>query len=141
MRFDQFIHRIEELAGDVSREKAVQAARATLATLGERMGRSETEHLAAQLPGEMKGFLFIHETSPQYRDDHAVFGLEEFYNKVSARADVGYRDAVKLARAVVKVLQEAVSPGEIEDVLSTLPEDYRELFGRKPSGPASPSST
>jgi uncharacterized protein (DUF2267 family) len=37
-------------------------------------------------------------------------------------------DAVQHARAVIAVLQEAVSPGEIEDVRSQLPRDFDRLF-------------
>jgi len=67
------------------------------------------------------------------------FSLEEFYNRVKARGDVGCPQAVDESRAVFAVLQEAVTRGEIEDILSELPAEYRELFGGQPRSPLSPT--
>jgi uncharacterized protein (DUF2267 family) len=134
MKYDEFINQVQRRAGLESHEKAVQATEATFETLGERLIRSERENLSAQLPLELKNCL-------QKRIDSELFLLEEFYNRVSSRADMGYPDAVKLTKVVLEVLKEAVSPGEIGDILSVLPEDFGELFGAKPEGPLSPSSS
>jgi uncharacterized protein (DUF2267 family) len=40
---------------------------------------------------------------------------------------------------VIAVLKEAVSPGEIEDILAELPEEYGELFGTRPPTSSSPT--
>jgi uncharacterized protein (DUF2267 family) len=66
--------------------------------------------------------------------------LEEFYKRISNRANVSYHNAVIYAEAVVRVLREAVGSGELEDILSVFPDEYKELFGTKPSSPLSPSS-
>jgi uncharacterized protein (DUF2267 family) len=128
MRYDEFITRVRERAG-LGRDEAVRSTEATLATLGERLYRTERENLAAQLPNELKEDLFKQVDSEVTWRDVDRFSLEEFYIRVSARAEVGYPDAVKQAQAVVAVLREAVSAGEIEDVLAELPEEYGELFG------------
>jgi uncharacterized protein (DUF2267 family) len=128
MRYDEFVTRVRERAG-LGRDEAVRSTEATLATLGERLYRTERENLAAQLPNELKEDLFKQVDSEVTWRDVDRFSLEEFYIRVSARAEVGYPDAVKQAQAVVAVLREAVSAGEIEDVLAELPEEYGELFG------------
>jgi uncharacterized protein (DUF2267 family) len=129
MRYHEFINRVQERTDLGSRDEAARATEATLATLGERLYRTERENLAAQLPDELKEDLFKRVDSEVIRRDVDRFSLEEFYIRVSARAEVGYPDAVKRAQAVIAVLQEAVSAGEIEDVLSKLPDEYGELFG------------
>ncbi|MGH8009036.1 MAG: DUF2267 domain-containing protein, partial [Candidatus Binatia bacterium] len=130
---------VQERAGLRSRDTAVQVTAATLETLGERLSKTEREKLAAQLPRALQPYLFRRHSL----DAFEAFSLEEFYNRVRARTDVGYPDAVKQAQAVVAVLQEAVSPGEVKYIfseLSAFADDYGELFGKKPQGPASPST-
>lgn len=65
--------------------------------------------------------------------------LEEFYNRVAARSDVGYPAAIKHSQAVIQVLQEAISRGELRDVLRELPDEYEELISGQPRGLVSPS--
>jgi hypothetical protein len=43
------------------------------------------------------------------------------------------------ARTVMRALQQAVSPGELREILSELPAEYDELFGKEPASPLSPS--
>lgn len=132
MHYQEFIDRVERHAGLSDRQQAVRAIAATLETLGERLSPSEREDLAAQLPQELKAQL-------DTRPSAAPFSLEEFYNRVRARAAVGYPEAVHLTQTVMAVLQEAVSRGEMADMMSQLRGRYGELFGAPPQGPASPS--
>jgi uncharacterized protein (DUF2267 family) len=132
MRYQNFIERVQEVARLESREEAARATAATLETLGERLSPREREELAAQLTGELKEHLGA-------RSPNALFPLEEFYDRVGARADLHYQDAVEQALAVITVLKEAVSPGEIEDVLTELPEEYGELFGTRQPTSSSPT--
>jgi uncharacterized protein (DUF2267 family) len=133
MHYEDFINQVRERAGLQNKREAETAVRTVLETLGERLHRTEREKLAAQLPNRIKEYI----TS---RSDHDFFPLEEFYNRVSARAEVRYPQAVEQAMAVIQVLKEAVSPGELADVLVDLTDDYRELFGEKEISPLSPSS-
>jgi uncharacterized protein (DUF2267 family) len=133
MKYQLFLQKVQEYAALEKTEDALKITRATLQTIGERLPRTHREHLAAQLPEELKTYL--------PRRQHMVYLLlEEFYERIGNRANVSYHNAVKYARAVARVLQEAIAPGELEDILSGFPEDYFELFGRNPSGPLSPSA-
>ncbi|MEW6382013.1 MAG: DUF2267 domain-containing protein [bacterium] len=131
MRYHEFVERVRKLAGFESLDEAILATEATLDTLSERLSRTERDELAAQLPKELKEYFIKGRNTER-------FLLEDFYSRVSARADVRLHRAIEQAQAVMKVLQEAVSPGELEDILSGLPDEYSELFGKKPKGPLSP---
>ncbi|MDA8163533.1 MAG: DUF2267 domain-containing protein [Desulfobacteraceae bacterium] len=133
MHYREFVDRVRERAGLENVKDATIAVRATLGTLGERLHTTERVKLGAQLPHELKEMLGD-------RHDHDFFDLEEFYNRVSARGGIRYPHAVEQAGAVVAVLKEAVSPGELADATADLTEDYRELFGEKEKGPVSPSA-
>lgn len=81
MQYREFIAAVAEQAG-VQAPEAEAASAAVLETLGGLIPRAERDNLAAQLPNELKSAFSTE------RDSNA-FELEEFYNRVSARADVG----------------------------------------------------
>jgi uncharacterized protein (DUF2267 family) len=122
MQFDDFITRVQEQAGLNTRDEAISITRAVLETLGERLDRKVRNGLEAQLPNELKEFLLGRvEHSDQY-------DLQEFYNRVGARADLKYGEAVERTRQVITVLRQAVPGGEIEDILEDLSPEFGELF-------------
>ncbi len=121
MKYDEFIGQVRTRAGLSSREDAQAATVATLTVLGQRLFGGEAKDLAAQLPPELASFL---KGQPEER-----FDLDEFYERISEEEGVGIEDAVKHARAVCSVLSDAVSAGEIKDVLSQLPKGFADLFG------------
>ncbi len=133
MRYAQFVKKVQDYAGLEKPDDSAKVIEATLETMSERMPRTHREHLAAQLPDEMKIFLPKH-VHMEY------LSLEEFYRRIGNRADVSYHNAVKYSEAVIRVLRESVASGELAEILSVFPDEYNELFGRKPSSPLSPSS-
>jgi uncharacterized protein (DUF2267 family) len=133
MHYEDFVARVRERAGLQNSHEAETAVRVVFETLGERLHKTEREKLAAQLPNRIKEYIGS-------RSAHDFFLLEEFYNRISARIEVRYPQAVEQAMAVIQVLKEAVSPGELADVLADLTDDYRELFGEMEITPLSPSS-
>jgi uncharacterized protein (DUF2267 family) len=133
MHYDDFIAQVRQRARLKDDHEAELAVRITFETLGERLRKTEREKLAAQLPNRIKGYLGS-------RSDHDFFLLEEFYNRIAARASIRYPHAVEQAMVVVEVLKEAISPGELRDLLADLTKDYQELFGEKEITPLSPSA-
>ena len=122
MQFDEFITRVQEQARLDTREESITLTRAVLETLGERLNRKVRNGVEAQLPNELKEFLLARvEHSDQY-------DVEEFLNRVGARADLTYTDATERTRQVISVLRQAIPDGEIQDILEDLPPEYRELF-------------
>ncbi len=122
MKYDEFIGQVRSRAGLQNREEAVLAAQATLTVLGRRLFGGEAENLAAQLPHELQDCL--------QQEQSEKFDLDEFFERISEEEGVGLDEAVEHARAVCSVLSDAVTPGEMEDVLSQLPGKFTQLFHR-----------
>lgn len=104
--------------------EAANVTRATLETLAERISGGEARDLAAQLPEELRGYLHKQEETAQRLD------LAEFVHEVRARAALDDQRAGVGARAVLTTVRDAVSADELEDVMSELPKDLRQLFDR-----------
>ena len=91
--------------------------------MAERLGPDESRHLGAQLPPEIQ--LYLRGVDPPMPER---FTSDEFLERVCAREGVDLPKSTYHARAVIDVLKEAVSQGEIRDVMDRLPDDYRRLF-------------
>jgi uncharacterized protein (DUF2267 family) len=121
MQHDEFIGEVQARARLPSRGDAERATRAVLETLGERLAGGQPENLAAQLPEEIGRHL-------EGRQGVDKLSLDEFFEKVSERMGADLPDAIHQARAVIAVVGEAVSQGEIDKVRQQLPEEYGPLF-------------
>lgn len=126
MKYDQFIKHVQEEAQLNSSEDAKRATRATLETIKERIVGNEASQLAAQLPKELGQYLHGREG-----EDGQYFKVDEFCQRVREKEGVELSIAVKHAKAVFTVLQQAVSSGEFADVRSNFSEDYEKLFSEK----------
>lgn len=129
MQFEAFSGQVQNLARLPSQGETMRAIAAVLETLGERLYGNQAETLAAQLPYGIGAYLRL----ARQKDD---FDLDEFFRRVAERegAGVDLPAAVHHARVVVYVLQQAVSPGEIQDVLAQLPDNWTALFEAGPEG-------
>ena len=139
MEYREFVNHVQERAELDSPEEAIAAIEATLGTLGELLSKAERDDLASQLPKSLKECLYRWIERPGGSARPHRFNLEDFYHRVSARSGTGYPAAVKHSLTVMSVLQQAVSEGEIADILHELPDEYEELVTGKPKGPLSPS--
>jgi uncharacterized protein (DUF2267 family) len=129
MKHDEFIGQVQYRARLSSRGAAERATRATLETLAERLAGGEAKDLAAQLPPEIAEYLQGGWSAMGER-----FSLAEFFRRVSQREGADLPDAVFHARAVIEVLSEAVSQGEMDDVRAQLPAEFDRLFEAGSSG-------
>lgn len=136
MRYPEFIARVMENADFESRDQAELVIKEALATLGERIYRTERDKLAAQLAKELREYLSSRAEPETMRGDTDRYMLEEYYNRVSARTEVGFPEVIEQSRAVMRVLQEAISRPVLKEILQDLPEEYRELFSEEPQTPA-----
>ena len=122
MQFNEFIDQVRERTRLDTPEDAERVARAVLETLGERLDRKVRNGVEAQLPNELKEVLLARaQTTDQY-------SLEEFFNRVGARADLTHQDAAQRTRQVLSVLQDAIAEGEKRQILESLPPEYGPLF-------------
>jgi uncharacterized protein (DUF2267 family) len=121
MQYEQFIDHIQSRAHLESHDAAMKAARATLETLSERLTGNEPANLADQLPEQVGKFL-KKEGGPE------AFSMKEFYNRVSKKEEIDLSEAKYHARAVMDVVREAVTSGELDNIRNQLPDEYRPLF-------------
>jgi uncharacterized protein (DUF2267 family) len=129
MRYEGILTRVREMVGLRNDEEAERLVRAVLGTLGERVYRTEERHLAAQLPKELKNAFYQYQQKERGRADLGNYPIEEFYNRVKARAKLrSFQETQRQTKIVMAVLKEAVSQGEIEDIEEEMPEEFRQLF-------------
>lgn len=121
MKFDEFMGKVQNLAALGTTGDTLKAVRATLEVLSQRLVRGEAADLAAQLPSEIQEYLVLPGGAER-------FGVEEFFRRVAEKEGVSPALGEKHARAVIAVITEAVSSGEIKDVLSELPKEFHALF-------------
>lgn len=132
--FDTTVHRTHEwlhvLMKDLEcddRQNAYVLLRAVLHALRDHLTVDACAHLAAQLPMLVRGFYYEgwHPADKplKYRDQ------AEFKRNVAAEApripEAALDDGIE---AVLKLLSEKITPGEIRKVKSSLPKPLRELW-------------
>lgn len=120
MDYAQIIGLIQQ-SGGVDRATAERAARATLQTLAERLPRAEARHLLAELPAEMKPWVYTER-------DGEPFGLDEFLDRVAKREDTDLGTALRDARAVFFALGRALGPDGVAHLASVLPKTFEPLL-------------
>jgi uncharacterized protein (DUF2267 family) len=106
--------------------RALRAMRAGLHAIRDRLPPHEVLDLAAQLPVLIRGFYLegwsLRTSVHQIRDPAAL--IAHVQHELQDR----HLDPVDVLRAVIHLLVEHVTAGEIEDVLATLPASLRELW-------------
>ncbi len=123
MQFHDFLGEVQNKAKLSSLDEALKATRATLTTLAERLEGEQPSAVAAQLPDEIGIFLTGENSGKGER-----FDSDEFSRRVSEKEGVGLNAGIWHARAVLDVLSQAVSAGELDDVKAQLPDDYLRFF-------------
>ncbi len=126
MKRDEFLRRVMVCTG---REDMAEAERATVQVLGlltDAIPRDEVRDMASQLPKELKKHLLqeLSQAGPVQAVDSAAF-----VSRVQSDLGLGTRgEADCVAKGVLSVLRDAVSPGAMEEVERQLPEEFREVM-------------
>jgi uncharacterized protein (DUF2267 family) len=106
-----------------------------LETLAERIAGGEVDDLIMKLPIELRG--------PLKRGRASTGGqarpikLDRFVQLVAEREGVSLIDAGLHARAVFRVLRDAIGEEEFLDITDQLPDDYVRLLARRGGRPIS----
>ncbi len=130
MKSEEFVKEVMHRGGLESRLKAQDAIRATLETLSEHLTYEEAAKLASQLPQEVATYL----KQPFSSGIAERFSLDEFILRVSEREGVERSEATRNAHIVASVLNESVSPGQIEHMRAQLPADLADFFSEWDTG-------
>jgi len=124
LQYEEFVDRVRQRAGLGSFAEAETVSRATLTVLGEYLSGREGLDLASELPQGLAEVL-----RRQSPDRSMIFSLDDFIQLVCEEEAVEeFEDALAHARAVMAVLGEAVSGGEMEDVRRQFPGEFNPLF-------------
>ncbi len=124
MEREMMLRRVMTHAGLKEMEEADGAIRSVLLALTDVVSPDEAHDMASQLPKEYKELVEgrLREGLPVAK---ASWGA--LVSRVQSDLDVETPEAAeRVIRGVFSVLKDAVSPGELEDVLAELPLDVRE---------------
>lgn len=128
-----WLNEIEDEIGP-DRQNALRALRAVLHPLRDRLPIEEAAHLGAQLPLLVRGIYYENwrphvNPTPIRRQDEFLQCIEEGLERSRPA------DPKDVARAVFKVVEHHVDPGEVEKVKHLLPSELRTLWpGRYTEG-------
>ena len=126
MQYAEFLKKVQDrigpARGSVESDEASRAIAATLETLGECVSGEEARNLADQLPKGVKEPLY------QSSEDAKVCSLEAFLRRISEKEGVDAGMATDHASAVMSVLAEAASGGQMEAIRTQLPQGFAALF-------------
>jgi uncharacterized protein (DUF2267 family) len=92
-----------------------------LETLRDRLAGGQPENLGAELPREIAIHL-------EGGGGEEPLALHDFFVRVSDGIGVDLPEGIHQARAVISVVTDAVSEGQIANVRQQLPEEYAPLF-------------
>jgi uncharacterized protein (DUF2267 family) len=122
-----WLKEIAQELGVEDRQYAYRALRAVLHTLRDRLPVDVAAKLAAQLPTLIRG-IYYEEWDPS-RTPVAIHEVEDFLDHVvRAGRMAGETEASVAVAAVVHVLRQHVTAGEIDDVLAVLPDKLKPLI-------------
>lgn len=124
MQHDEFIGRVQNKARLGSRGDAERATQATLQTLAERLAGGAAENLASELPPHLAGYVMLGGET----EDPEPMTIDEFFQTVSEREGVDLPKSVHHVRAVLDVLGEAISDGQMRKIRAQLPDEWDPLF-------------
>lgn len=124
MQHDEFIGQVQQRARLDSRGAAEQATRAVLQTLSARLAGGLPTNIGDQLPPEIGRHLEPEENGAEQ------FGLDDFYERVAdeQREAVDLPQAALHTRAVLSVLDEALTGSRLDDVKEQLPDEFSSMF-------------
>ncbi|MFD5453017.1 DUF2267 domain-containing protein [Streptomyces sp. NPDC003470] len=125
MKYDGFLAHVRERGEYKDQDEAADVTNAVLEVLAQRISAGEVKDLASQLPGPLREVLG-HATPQQARS----FGIEEFYRRVAERTHARPRTAEWDASAVLSTVADAVTGGELNQIISQLPSSYAVMFGK-----------
>jgi uncharacterized protein (DUF2267 family) len=123
---------LKDLAGELGvedKEVAWRVMRAYLQVLRDRLTVDEAAQLAAQLPDLLRG-VFYEGFDPGHQPQK-IRDAETFLAMFGERAQLAdAQEAARAAAAVTRVLRRHIAEGEMDDAMSQLPKEIRDVLER-----------
>jgi uncharacterized protein (DUF2267 family) len=121
VKYADFIRKVGERADIRDHFEAEKTSAVVLQALCDRLSGKEAHDLLAQLPAMFKELVVVSASA------QPIPG-EEFVRRVADELQVEREEARKRIRAVFATLREAVTSGELRDVLEELDPEYANLL-------------
>lgn len=120
MQYDEMIDAMAHRA-PLGAAQAAQVFAAVVRALGETAKKHEMADLRSQLPGELKTI--------EPGDSAPDRSVDDFCIRVGELAETGDGDRARLvAGTALSVIADAVTPGQLSQLLATLPHGYAQLL-------------
>lgn len=124
MKAHEFYALVRERGAYADSQEAQRVTTAVLGLLGRRLAGGESKDLAAQLPLELQGPLLEAEGPAQ------GIGVQAFLAQAAQELGTSAETARWDVSAVLTTVAEAVTGGQLNQVLTQLQPGYAELFGK-----------
>lgn len=124
MKHHEFVAKVRDRGGYGDQAEAERVTRTVLGLLAQRLAGGEAKDLAAQLPAPLQDAVLGTAAGGE------AFGVEEFLRRLAERVGGTSETARRDAGAVLSTVAEAVSGGEVNQVLTQLQSGYAALFGK-----------
>jgi uncharacterized protein (DUF2267 family) len=121
LKFEEFIRRVEERAAIEDRFEAERTAVVVLQGLCDQLTGKEANDLLSQLPSAFRELIAV-SPSP------LSMTVDEFVERVARELEVTPDEARTRIRAVFATLREAITVGELRDVVEELDRAYVDLL-------------
>jgi uncharacterized protein (DUF2267 family) len=125
VKYDEFLAKVRDQGEYASNDEADHVTRTILARLGERLATGEAKNLAAQLPAELQPPLLEAAATPATSS-----GIHDFLRRLATDLNATEETARWDASAVLTTLAEAISGGQLNQILTQLPTQFAVLFGK-----------
>lgn len=119
MKYDEFINQVRERTG-LSREETERQTTSFFEMIGARIQQNEANDLASQLPTPLD------EAVLRRGDEMQKVDAEGFFEQLGG-GQTG-EETHEYAKAIWDTLCETITPGEVDDLKSNLPEDIVEAL-------------
>lgn len=121
-----WLNEISSEMGDPRKKVAYHALRGVLFALRDRLTQEEVFDLSAQLPLLIRG-IFFEGYHPAGKP--AKYSIDEFIQRVNQELQVaGPVKTIPAIKAVLKIMEQHISAGEMEDIRDSVSADFREFW-------------
>jgi uncharacterized protein (DUF2267 family) len=127
-RTHEWLHEIGRELGFDNERAAYAALRATLHAVRDRLPVEPVAHLGAELPMLVRGIYYDgwHPSAAGLKAMHAEDFCQSMRGELLGHDEL--QDVERVARAVLRVLDRRIEPGQVEHVLNALPSQARALW-------------
>lgn len=125
---DEWLHGIEDELHFYNERAAYAALRATLHAVRDRLPVELVAHFGAELPMLIRGIYYDgwHPSATRLKAAHAADFCDSLRREMLGHDELQHVDQV--ARAVLRVLDQRLEPGQVGNVVDALPQDARRLW-------------